>query len=138
MSTRRQAREAAFQYLFSALPEAKPQSPTVAANFSRESFEQFCRNFGADADEFAWQTVETTGKNLPEIDAKIASLSAHWRLERMPRVDLTILRLCCSELIFRDDIPKSMAINEAVELAKRFGAEESPSFVNGLLDKVKK
>jgi N utilization substance protein B len=68
----------------------------------------------------------------------VSGLSTNWRLDRMSRVDLTILRLAAQEILFRADIPKSVSINEAVELAKRFGAEDSPAFVNGLLDKIAK
>lgn len=132
-NSRRQAREVAFQYLYGHLPEK-----SVETSFSRPDFEAFCSNFTVTIDEFAWEIVSGTGKNVPTIDEAISRLSTNWRLERMPRVDLTILRLAAFEIIHRGDIPKTVAINEAVELAKRFGAEDSASFVNGILDKLDK
>jgi N utilization substance protein B len=73
-----------------------------------------------------------------ELDSAIESHSKNWRLERMPRVDLSILRLAAFEILHRTDIPKTVAINEAVELAKRFGTENSGAFINGILDKFEK
>ena len=72
-----------------------------------------------------------------ELDALIARYSEHWRLERMALVDRNLLRLATFELLYRDDIPAKVVINEAVELAKRYGTEESGAFVNGLLDRIR-
>ena len=73
---------------------------------------------------------------LNEIDAIISEVSTGWRLSRMGKVDLTILRLAVYELKFDEDIPDKVAINEAVELAKKFGGDDSPSFINGVLAKL--
>ncbi len=73
---------------------------------------------------------------LDEIDAILSEASSGWKLNRMGKVDLTILRLAVYELRFDDDIPGKVAINEAVELAKKFGGDESPSFINGVLAKL--
>ncbi len=73
-----------------------------------------------------------------QIDSIIKEASKNWRLERMAIVDRNILRIGCYELLFSDDVPYKVAINEAVELSKRFGTEDSRSFVNGVLDAVKK
>ncbi len=70
----------------------------------------------------------------PEIDEMLARLSRKWRVERLARVDRTILRIGVYELAHRKDTPARVALSEAIELAKRFGAEEAPAFVNGLLD----
>lgn len=75
---------------------------------------------------------------LPQIDERLAAESAGWKLSRMNKVDLAILRLACYEVLNDDDIPVGVAINEAVELAKKFGGDDSPSFVNGVLAKVAK
>ena len=75
---------------------------------------------------------------LPEIDVFIGQISESWKPERMNRVDLNILRLALYEMIFDDDIPTGVAINEAVELAKLYGGAESGSFINGLLGKAAK
>ena len=73
---------------------------------------------------------------LPEIDKKLESVSEGWKLERMGKVELTILRLAVYELLYDDDIPANVAINEAVELAKVYGGDTSPAFVNGILAKL--
>ena len=75
-------------------------------------------------------------EKLPEIDRLLEDASEGWRLKRMGRVELTILRLACFELRFDESVPEKVAINEAVELAKKFGGEESPAFVNGILAKI--
>jgi N utilization substance protein B len=73
---------------------------------------------------------------LNEIDEMIETASSGWRLNRMGKVDLTILRLATFELKFDDEIPTGVAINEAVEIAKKFGEDNSPSFINGILGKI--
>ena len=73
---------------------------------------------------------------LPEIDKKLESVSEGWKLERMGKVELTILRLAVYELLYDEDIPANVAINEAVELAKVYGGDTSPAFVNGILAKL--
>ena len=80
--------------------------------------------------------VDTVLEKLPEIDSILESVAEGWRLGRMGRVELTILRLACFEIRFDDSVPDKVAINEAVELAKKFGGDESPSFVNGVLAKI--
>ena len=70
-----------------------------------------------------------------EIDPLIGELAIGWSIERMPRVDLSILRVAIYEMMYRRDIPYSVSINEAVELAKKYGAQESPAFINGVLAK---
>ena len=73
-----------------------------------------------------------------EIDENIGTLSSDWRLERMARVDVSVLRLSMYEILYRDDIPESVSINEAVELAKTFSSPESGVFVNGILSSFSK
>ncbi len=86
--------------------------------------------------EFAGQLVAAVRERLDEIDDVIQSASRNWRLERMSRVDRNILRLAAAELRHFPDVPVKVAINEAVELAKRFGTGDSPAFVNGILDRI--
>jgi transcription antitermination factor NusB len=76
--------------------------------------------------------------HLSEIDLKIAGCATNWQLDRMAAVDRNILRLAGFEILFRKDIPPKVAINEAVELAKKYGDLESGKFVNGILDKMNK
>lgn len=73
---------------------------------------------------------------LPEIDQQIEKHSNHWKINRLAKVDLAILRLSIAELLYRDDIPDSVSINEAVDLAKKFGGDDSGKFINGVLGKI--
>ena len=75
-------------------------------------------------------------EKLPEIDEEITQAAEGWKLSRMNKVDLSIIRLAAYELIFDEDVPGKVAINEAVELAKSYGGDESPQFVNGVLAKL--
>ncbi|WP_343208449.1 transcription antitermination factor NusB [Anaerolentibacter hominis] len=85
--------------------------------------------------ELEEKLLKITGK-LSEIDPMIDGVSVGWRLERMSKIDLTIVRLATYEMIYDDSVPVKVAINEAVELAKKFGGDQSPAFVNGILAKV--
>jgi len=89
-----------------------------------------------DRDDFADELVRGCVAEREAIDTRIRSVSRHWRLERMSRVDRNIIRLAAYELMHASDIPRRVTLNEAVELAKRFGNEESPAFVNGVLDRI--
>ena len=80
--------------------------------------------------------VDAVLDKLPEIDKAIEEVSEGWKLKRMGRVELTVLRLACYEIRFDESVPEKVAINEAVELSKKFGGEESPAFVNGILAKL--
>jgi N utilization substance protein B len=85
---------------------------------------------------FATELVTGVCEAVEEIDALVEGHSHHWRMERMSKIDRNILRLGVFELKFRPDIPKKVTLNEAIELAKKFGAENSSAFINGLLDRV--
>ena len=73
---------------------------------------------------------------IPQLDEKIAAVAKGWKLNRMGKVELTILRLALYEMLYDDQVPGKVAINEAVELAKKYGGAESPQFVNGILAKL--
>jgi N utilization substance protein B len=92
----------------------------------------------ADAEEmaFARRVVEGVATRGDEIDALIEKASKNWRLPRMPIVDRSILRLATGEMLLLADVPASVSINEAVELAKTYGEKESRAFVNGILDRI--
>ncbi len=75
---------------------------------------------------------------LPEIDARIGETAQGWKLSRLAKVDLAILRLAVYEMKYDEDVPVGVAINEAVELSKKFGGDESPAFINGILGKLGK
>ena len=73
---------------------------------------------------------------IPELDAKINEVAEGWKTNRMGKAELTILRLALYEILYDDEVPKKVAINEAVELAKKFGGDEAPAFINGVLAKL--
>lgn len=82
--------------------------------------------------------VEDILNHLSEIDIKLANVTQGWKLERIGKVELTILRLACYELFYTDFIPPKVAMNEAVELAKKFGGDDSYGFINAILGKLSK
>ncbi len=86
--------------------------------------------------EFTDMLVKGAIVHLAMIDRKIISNAENWSLDRMATVDRNILRLAIYELLYLDDIPSKVTINEAIEISKRFGAEESGSFINGILDRI--
>ena len=101
-----------------------------------ELYFQYLGPGGDDATDLASELVRGCARHLQAIDDRIREASKHWRLERMARVDRNILRLAIFELLERPDVPRRVTLNEAVELAKRYGDENSPAFVNGLLDRI--
>ncbi len=127
--------EQALQRFFSAFGDGRPLDPQPS--WAREA--DFCVDVGAAVGGRAWVEDRVSGvaRGKEAIDAELRRVSTHWRLERMALVDRNILRLAAFELMFRsEEVPRKVAINEAVELAKRFGGEESRAFVNGVLERV--
>jgi len=98
----------------------------------------FWRNFEADPEgrPYADEAVRGITEKLTEVDATITAASSNWRIERMTRVDRNLLRLGTWELMFRADVPRAVVLDEAVELAKSYGTDESSAFVNGVLNQV--
>ncbi|MDH7598932.1 MAG: transcription antitermination factor NusB [Sedimentisphaerales bacterium] len=88
--------------------------------------------------QLAWDWIRGTWEHLEECDAWISHAVIHWQISRLAPVDRSILRLAVYQLRFCQDIPPKVAINEAIELAKRFGGDKSPAFVNGVLDAILK
>ncbi len=86
--------------------------------------------------QYAWELALGTEANGAVIDREIESTSQHWTLMRMPFVDRNILRLAVYEILFQPQVPDSVAINEAVEMAKAYGTDDSPKFVNGVLGRI--
>lgn len=91
-----------------------------------------------DAFVYASRLVEGAEQHRQAIDERIRAQAENWRLERMPSVDRNILRLAIYEMWYQNDVPKLVVVDEAVELAKRFGSEQSGRFVNGVLDGLMK
>ena len=85
---------------------------------------------------FAEKTLKIVEENSAEIDGLIEAFSKQWSLQRLPKVSLAILRLAIGEIKFNDDVPAGVAVNEAVELAKKYGTSDDASFVNGLLGTI--
>lgn len=127
MGTRRKAREVALQVLFQI---------DVSHVDAHEAIELFWDHFDApeSAREFSTQLIEGTIDHLQVIDDRIKSCSENWSLDRMSRVDRNILRLAVYELTYCKDIPPKVALNEAIDLGKEYGSENSGSFINGILD----
>ena len=86
--------------------------------------------------DYAERLVSGVTCNVEEIDARLAATSENWSVDRMPVVDRVILRMAVYEMLYVDEVPVSVAINEAVELAKAFGTDESPRFINGILGRL--
>ena len=108
----------------------------------QEILENFCasndrQDLSGELKDFSAQLLGGVIEHLEEIDKKISKYAANWQLERMAFVDRNIMRLGCFALLFRADIPPKVAINEAVELAKKYSGLESGKFVNAILDQVK-
>jgi N utilization substance protein B len=131
MGTRRKAREYALQMLFQ-------------WDITRDSIDQIAVNFWVHHDEpqsvveFTRQLVTDTIEHVEEIDALIRRHAEHWRLDRMAVVDRNLLRLATGEFLCDKETPKTVVINEAIEIARRFSTQESPHFINGILDSIKK
>lgn len=130
MGARRSGREAALQMLF------QLEGSGVTADLAIQLFWRTYEDADPEGKAYADVVVRGVADNLDAIDKKIAAASQNWRLERMSRVDRNLLRLGSWELMFRADVPRAVILDEAVELAKSFGTDESSSFVNGVLDRI--
>ncbi len=129
MGARTTGREAALQMIF-ALDGSGGSAERVINQFWRET------PGDPEGREYAERMVRGVAEGLEKIDATIRKASTNWRIERMARVDRNVLRLGAWELAQVDDTPRAVILDEAVELAKRFGSEDSGSFVNGVLDRI--
>lgn len=131
MGLRREARELALQMLY-----ALDTNPSAGVRDTLQTFREEQAAVVAQVRDFAEGLVKGVLEQREAIDAAIKARSRNWSLSRMPRVDLNVMRLAAYELMFRPDIPKKVSINEAIEIARRFGDKDSPSFVNGILDEI--
>jgi transcription antitermination protein NusB len=132
-SLRREGREAALQFLFSRdlNPELAPDTPEADAFWNLRSAKPKVR-------DFANHLLRSLVPHLPEIDEKINAVIENYAFKRLATVDRNLLRLSTYEILFCDDVPNPVAINEAIEISKDFGTEESPKFINGVLDRIRK
>ena len=139
-NTRRRAREAALQILYRydvALSSANTPIPTgdALAKDLIKHFEHF--EVQQAAREFAGQLVAGTIQEITSLDGTIERHATNWKVSRMAMIDRNILRIAAYEILRCPDIPAAVTIDGAVELSKQFGSEETPAFVNGILDSVK-
>ncbi|HEX7837740.1 MAG TPA: transcription antitermination factor NusB [Kofleriaceae bacterium] len=130
--TRRTGRAYALQLLYARDGDPATDVAGAAASWAQD----FELAIDPAAQAFARELVAAAAEHAEQIDAQIGAASRNWRIERMSRVDRNILRLGACELVAFRDVPVKVVINEAVELAKRFGTAESSAFVNGVLDRI--
>ena len=133
MRKRTKAREYVLQMLYQ-VDITRGNWQEILKNFWESKGEE---GLSGELKDFSAQLLKGVGEHIQEIDKKISLYAANWQLERMAFVDRNIMRLGCFELLFRGDIPPKVAINEAVELAKKYSGSESGKFVNAILDKIK-
>jgi N utilization substance protein B len=131
MGTRRKAREYALQMLFQ-WDITRDLVDQIAANFWDNHREP------QEVMDFAQTLATRTVAHVEQIDALIQKHTQHWRLDRMAIVDRNLLRLAVQEFLYDTETPKTVVINEAIEIARRFSTQESPQFINGVLDSIKK
>ena len=131
MGSRRKAREYALQMLFQ-------------WDVTKDSIDQIISTFWENQDElpatmdFANALARRTIEHVERIDALIQRHAEHWRLDRMAIVDRNLLRLATQEFLYEMETPKTVVINEAIDIARRFSTQESPQFINGILDSIRK
>ncbi|NIQ03582.1 MAG: transcription antitermination factor NusB [Nitrospinaceae bacterium] len=131
MGKRRSSRELALKFLYQ-------------AEFNPEGFDaqldQFCDRIpGKDeVKRFMRELVDLVRERRDEVDELLNKYSEHWTLDRMSVIDRNILRIGACELLYQRSVPPKVAINEAVEIAKKYGNQESPDFINGVLDRIYK
>jgi len=130
--SRRTGRAYALQLLYARDGDPATDVAGVAASWA----EAFDLEIDVTAQAFARDLVAAASDSAAKLDELIAASSKNWRIDRMSRVDRNILRLGACELVAFRDVPVKVVINEAVELAKRFGTAESSAFVNGVLDRI--
>jgi N utilization substance protein B len=130
MGSRRKSRELAMQALF---------DMDMSQNDSDERLELFCQNFNPSSKILPFFQILFNGvkKNRKEIDALIERFSSNWKISRISCVDRNIMRVAVYEMLFCEDIPPKVTINEAIEIGKKFGAEDSGAFINGILDSIR-
>jgi N utilization substance protein B len=138
LTPRQRAREVAFQFLYRLDQEKLTDDAQLFAATVEKDFEKHAAHFQPPAEsiEFATRLVRTAATCLPAIDAMIVKHAQNWRLERIGAIEKAFLRMAVAELLYFKDVPASVTLNEVVELSKLFGEEDTPSFLNGILDPI--
>jgi N utilization substance protein B len=130
MGTRRRARELAMQALF---------YMDVNRNASPQMLQRFCENFipPQKVQSLFFYLCDRGLVGQPQIDELIERFSKNWRIKRMACVDRNVMRIAVFEMLFCHDIPPKVSINEAIDVGKKFGTEESGAFINGIIDRIR-
>jgi transcription antitermination protein NusB len=134
--SRKMARETAMKLLYQM--DIGGASPEEIIRDYNENYEGEGTVLGTDEREYIENCVEGTFKELKNIDKLIERYSKEWKINRIAKVELSIMRLSIYEMANRDDIPNAVSVNEAIELAKKFGGENSSVFINGILGNIMK
>lgn len=138
MGVRRRAREHSLQFLY--------QVDLLKSSSERIDIDKQINLYWANKDkqpereviDFSNRINAGTAENLDAVDEIISKYSKNWKLSRISKIDMNILRIAVYELLFIKDVPAKVVINEAIEIAKKYGTEESGSFINGILDNISK
>lgn len=145
LGNRRNGREYALKILYSLYDQERPLEDILADFWKNFRFsddvlgepeEMEDSTVSPEVKEFAEQIVTGVYEHLEDIDAILRKTSRNWSLDRMARLDLSLMRLACFELMYVPSVPDRVVINEAVEIAKRYGSKDTSAFLNGVLDKV--
>lgn len=131
-------RASAFQVLYSLAFAETETIDDVARAYKKAPEQNGETPSRGEPEGFAWELVKGVWENQASLNAHLASFSQNWRIERMGKVEITLLRLALYEMLFVHDVPPKVAINEAIELSKQFGDDGSRGFVNGVLDAAAK
>jgi transcription antitermination factor NusB len=129
--SRKKSREIAMELLFQ-------------LSINKDTIEETINNFTENTDydlsqiqmDYVKKTLIGVTENIEKIDNTIEQFLINWKMNRLSKINLAILRICTYEIFFEDDIPERVSINEAIELAKKYSEENSVSFINGVLDKI--
>lgn len=126
---RTEARELFMQMLFQ-MEVQNDYSNSIKTRFEKEKLED------SNQKDYFDEMYQLVTQHLQDIDQLIEECSNNWKINRLAKVDLAVLRLSIAELLYRHDIPNSVSINEAVDLAKKFGSDDSGKYINGILGKI--
>ena len=132
MRNRTKARECALKILYAVDIRKDPSEECARIFWENQS------TISNEIKEFSDFLIRGVTKNRDPIDSVISKYATNWQIKRMPTIDRNILRLATFELLFVEDIPPKVSINEAIEMAKRYGDKDSGKFANGVLDKINK
>ena len=140
------ARSYAFKFLyqihFDDLKELKETLETAILEFDQSfeasDHEHLDNQASEEAKRYAKELIHGVVHHLEDLQKAISSTASNWKIERMAKVDLSLLYVACYEILYVDSVPSNVTINEVVELAKKYGEEQSYSFINGLLNKISK